>query len=138
MDARPRKDTRCASAQSGVYRFDFGATTTEAGYVAVDNTVTYSAAKGYGWLSTTGLLLRDRGAPDDLRRDFIFTTTSTQTFRVTGLTPGKYLMKVLCGDLSYGDHVITVSVPGAGMKFCPPSSALMRNSMEWPRTSGSS
>src|SRR6478752_6938499 len=31
-----------------------------------------------------------------------------------------------------------VRVPGAGMKLRPPSSALIRNSIEWPRTSGSS
>ena len=31
-----------------------------------------------------------------------------------------------------------VSVPGAGMKLRPASSPLMRNSIEWPRTSGSS
>lgn len=97
-------------------QFDFGTAATAPGYVAVDNVTTWSAALGYGWVSTTGLLLRDRGVADDLRRDFIFdTTTSGVTFRVSGLTPGgKYLMKVLCGDASYGDHIITVSVPGAG------------------------
>ncbi len=103
------------SAQATSYKFDFGATTTTAGYVAVDNTL-YSAARGYGWTANTGLLLRDRGVPEDLRQDFVFNNTvgATLTFRVTGLPAGRYLMKVLCGDASYGDHVITVSVPGAG------------------------
>ena len=60
------------SAPAQTMKFDFGAAATNAGYVAVGNTVTYSAVQGYGWLSTTGLVLRDRGGPDDLRRDFIF------------------------------------------------------------------
>ncbi len=105
-----------AAAQATSYKFDFGAATSAAGYLAVDNTATYNATRGYGWTATTGLLLRDRGVPEDLRRDFVFNNTvgATLTFRVSGLPAGRYLMKVLCGDASYGDHVITVSVPGAG------------------------
>jgi hypothetical protein len=97
-------------------QFDFGIAGTEPGYVAVDNVTTNWGALGYGWLSTTGLLLRDRGVPDALHRDFIFKNSAgTNAFRVAGLTPnGKYLMKVTCGDAEFGDHVITVSVPGAG------------------------
>lgn len=97
-------------------QFDFGVAGTEPGYVAVDHVTVYSAGLGYGWISTNGLNLRDRGEPGVLRRDFIFKNTAgTNTFRVSGLTPsGKYLMKVLCGDASFGDHITTVSVPGAG------------------------
>jgi hypothetical protein len=97
-------------------QFDFGSAGTEPGYVAVDNVTTNWGALGYGWLSTNGLMLRDRGVPDALHRDFIFKNTSgTNGFRVAGLTPnGKYLLKVTCGDAEFGDHVITVSVPGAG------------------------
>lgn len=97
-------------------QFDFGVAGTESGYVAVDNVTTNWGALGYGWLSTTGLNVRDRGVPDFLHRDFIFKNTSgSNTFRVSGLTPsGKYLMRVTCGDANYGDHVITVSAPGAG------------------------
>ena len=69
-------------------RFDFGTTGTEPGYVAVDNVTTWSAGLGYGWVSTNGLNVRDRGGPGALRRDFIFdNTTSGLTFRVSGLTP---------------------------------------------------
>lgn len=104
------------TAVADTRQFDFGAAGTEPGYVAVDNVTTWSAGLGYGWVSTNGLSVRDRSGPGALRRDFIFdNTTSGLTFRVSGLTPnGKYLLKVLCGDASYGDHVITVSVPGAG------------------------
>lgn len=103
-------------AGAAAFQFDFGAAGTEPGYVAVDNVTTYSTALGYGWVSTNGLNLRDRGIADDLRRDFIFDNTSSGvTFRVSGLVSnGNYLMTVLCGDANYGDHVITVSVPGAG------------------------
>lgn len=103
-------------AEAATNQFDFGAAGTAPGYVAVDNLTTYPGpAAYYGWLSTTGLLLRDRGGPDLLRRDFIFTTASSATFRVSGLAPGgKYLLRVTCGDASFGDHVIVVSVAGAG------------------------
>lgn len=103
-----------AEAQVAGYRLDFGASTAEPGYVAVDNTTPHSDAVGYGWVSPAGLLLRDRNVPDDLRTDFIFKNSSgSNTFRVSNLTPGLYLMKVICGDNDYGDHVTSVSVPGA-------------------------
>lgn len=103
------------SAPAQTVKFDFGAAATNAGYVAVGNTVTYSAVQGYGWLSTTGLVLRDRGGPDDLRRDFIFKNSSgSNVFRVSGLDPGLYLLKVVFGDAQYGDHRISMSVAGAG------------------------
>ena len=103
-------------AGQAALQFDFGSAGTEPGYTAVGNSTTYSEALGHGWLSTTGLNLRDRGVPDVLRTDFIFNNTSVgNTFRVSGLEPnGKYLMKLTCGDADYGDHIITVSVPGAG------------------------
>jgi Lamin Tail Domain len=110
---------RDAAGQTA-YRFDFGAATTESGYVAVSNTTAYPTGTGvrYGWSGfngTTGLSTRDRATPNDaLRRDFVYGTTASTTFRVTGLPSGKYLMKVLCGDASNGNHVITVSVPNAG------------------------
>lgn len=105
-----------ATAVGQTRQYDFGAAGTEAGYVAVGNTTTWTSGMGHGWTSTTGLNLRDRGGPDDLHRDFIFKNTSgSNVFRVSGLTANaKYLLKVTCGDASYGDHVITVSVPGAG------------------------
>ncbi|GAA5481793.1 hypothetical protein Hsar01_01004 [Haloferula sargassicola] len=97
------------------WHFDFGNAGTAAGFVAVTHTTAYSAARKYGWTETSGLNLRDRGTSDDLRRDFIFTNSvSGRTFRVSGLTSGKYLLRVLCGDASYGDHVVTVAVSGAG------------------------
>ncbi len=106
----------CSTVAQAADQFDFGAAGTEAGYVAVGNTTTWSAGLGYGWLSTTGLNLRDRGGPDDLHRDFVLRLSAgNNTFRVSGLSAGgKYLMKVTCGDADYGDHVIDVTVPGAG------------------------
>jgi hypothetical protein len=105
-----------AAAQTTTYKFDFGEAATEPGYVAVSSTTSYSENLGYGWTSTTGLEVRDRAEPGALRRDFVFrNATTSSTFRVSGLAAnGKYLMKVLCGDASYNNHVITVSVPGAG------------------------
>lgn len=98
--------------------FDFGAAGAEPGYIEVGNTVAWSTNTGYGWLSTSGLLLRDRGINNILYRDFLFNNSSTAasglTFRVSGLVPGsRQLLRVTCGDANYGDHTIAVSVPGA-------------------------
>lgn len=105
------------AARAQTNRFDFGAAGAEAGYIEVGATTTWSTNAGYGWLSTNGLQLRDRGISNSLYRDFIFNNSGTAasgvTFRVSGLTPGsRQLLKVTCGDANYGDHTIAVSVPG--------------------------
>jgi FtsP/CotA-like multicopper oxidase with cupredoxin domain len=81
-----------------VKRYDFGTTTSplETGYTRVSTTTSYSAPAGYGWDSTGGLQSRDRGAPDNLRRDFVMSTTD-RTFRVD-LPNGIYQVSVIVGD----------------------------------------
>ena len=104
-----------ASAQASHW-FDFGAAATEEDYIAVDSTTIWSAGQGYGWTDPTDLLNRDRAEAGDLRRDFLLRLTAgSNSFRVSGLeTNGIYLLTVLCGDADYGNHVIDVSVAGAG------------------------
>ena len=112
-----------ATAHAAI-QFDFGAGGTETGYTAAGTTV-WSEGQGYGWISTTGLNLRDRSAADDLFSDFIFKNTSgDNVFRVSGLTPsGTYLLTVTCGDADYGDHVTAVSVPAGTLATLSPQTS---------------
>jgi fibronectin type 3 domain-containing protein len=59
----------------------------------------YSASAGYGWSSVVGLSSRDRGAPDDLKRDLVQSTTE-HTFSFD-LANGNYQVIVTIGDQSY-------------------------------------
>ncbi|MFC4554927.1 hypothetical protein [Georgenia faecalis] len=89
---------------------DFGGATAPApGYVRV-GTETYSAQRGYGWVSAAGLSTRDRGG-DPIHRDFVF-GTAARTFRIGNLAPGRYRLAVVAGDLTFGDHITQVQAPG--------------------------
>ncbi|MBN2163117.1 MAG: hypothetical protein JW713_09245 [Pontiellaceae bacterium] len=104
-------------------QFDFGAAGTESGYTAV-GTTTYSAGTGYGWVSSAGLNLRDRSVPDDLRTDFIYATSASSVFRISGLTPGgKYRLTVIAGDADYGNHVTTVGTAAGALATLTPGSS---------------
>lgn len=56
----------------------------------------YAENVGYGFVTDAGLTLRDRGAPDALRRDFIEGTTGS-AFLIR-LPKGKYSLLVISGD----------------------------------------
>jgi fibronectin type 3 domain-containing protein len=81
--------------------FDFGTDTSplETGYKRVSNSTAYSSASGYGWTSTNGLVSRDRGAPDKLRKDLVQGTTE-HTFNVD-LANGDYTITITIGDQDY-------------------------------------
>lgn len=87
--------------------FDFGCATSPVadGYTQVTNTTLYDAAKGYGLDRTTNC--RDRGAPDDLRRDF---TVGNYGFAVD-VPNGNYRVVVISGD-QIASNTTTVSVEG--------------------------
>jgi len=98
------------------WRFDFGAADTENGYIAVDHRAPYSSEAGYGW-TTPAESVRDRGKPDALRRDFVF-SRSPALFHVK-LEPGVYRLTLVSGDMEYGDHVLAASVSVAGVELPP-------------------
>jgi hypothetical protein len=95
----------------GTVRLDFGGPTPEPapGHVRC-GTETYDPGRGFGWVSAAGLAIRDRGgeAPG---RDFVFGTAAS-TFRIGTLTPGRYRLSLLSGDLTFGDHFTRLDVPG--------------------------
>jgi fibronectin type 3 domain-containing protein len=88
--------------------FDFGTATSpvQTGYTQVTPSTTYSALTGYGWDTSSGLDARDRLAPDNLRRDFVF-SSSDHTFNMD-LSNGKYQVTLIIGDLSYMHDNINV------------------------------
>jgi fibronectin type 3 domain-containing protein len=95
----------------GLY-FDMGTLTSpiEEGYTSVTPTTIYSPSLGFGWDSSSGLDSRDRGAPDDLRRDFVFSAVQ-RTFKInTG--NGLWLIQLGIGDKSYAHDRIDILIEG--------------------------
>jgi fibronectin type 3 domain-containing protein len=100
-----------APAPANVY-FDLGtgASPVESGYTAVSDSTLYSALAGYGWASTAGLGARDRGVPDELRRDLVFASVD-RAFSVD-MANGEYEVTLLVGDQSYVHDLIDVYAEG--------------------------
>jgi fibronectin type 3 domain-containing protein len=75
-------------------KFDFGTSGSPVsnGYIGVSNTLIYNSERGYGLDRSASS--RDRGAPDDLRRDF---TNGTYGFTVD-VPNGNYHVKIISGD----------------------------------------
>ena len=88
--------------------FDFGAagSPVEAGYTKILSSTIYSASVGYGWSSADGLISRDRAAPDDLLRDFVF--GSTEKVFAVDLATGDYLVTVNIGDQNFKHDLIDI------------------------------
>ena len=78
------------------YHFDLGTATSPCatGYTAVP-VVAYSAALGYGWLSTSGISAIDRGTSNPLTRAFHSGTSGT--FEVA-MPNGTYQVTPTLGD----------------------------------------
>jgi len=91
--------------------FDFGTPGSPIAwqYTQVTHLTAYSPDRGYGWLSGT-ITSRDRGAPDDLLRDFCFTPLGT--FAVD-LPNGQYWVTVLSGDATAGHGQMGIYLEGA-------------------------
>jgi fibronectin type 3 domain-containing protein len=82
------------------------------GYTRVTESTAYSSG-GFGWTDTSSISSRDRGAPDDLRRDLVQNDASgARTFRVT-LANGTYTVVLTMGDQSYAHDNMKVRANGA-------------------------
>ncbi|WP_117210025.1 polysaccharide lyase family protein [Allorhizocola rhizosphaerae] len=90
-----------AAPTTGVWLFDFGSASRPVadGYTRVANTTLYSTALGYGL--DRAVDSRDRGAPDDIRRDF--TVGNGYTFQVD-VPNGEYHVTVISGDHIAGNN----------------------------------
>jgi len=71
----------------------------------------YDANRGYGFASVNGLCVKDRGAPDDMRRDFVEGTCDNQFW--IELARGKYNLLIVSGDETEESHT-NIVVPHLG------------------------
>lgn len=91
-----------------VLKFDFGSSTSPVaeGYTRVDNNMLYDKTRGYGLDKVVSS--RDRGTPDDLRRDFI--NNGSYSF-LADVPNGDYYVKIIAGD-AIASNTTTVSMEG--------------------------
>jgi fibronectin type 3 domain-containing protein len=114
IDGDPRSSTGpidVGADEHSTRWFDFGTPGSPIAwqYTQVTHQTTYSPGRGYGWLSGT-IASRDRGAPDDLLRDFCFTPLGT--FAVD-LPNGRYRVTVSSGDAAAGHGQMGIYLEGA-------------------------
>ncbi|MFC4403025.1 hypothetical protein [Gracilibacillus xinjiangensis] len=83
------------AASDNSFLFDFGSETSPVadGYTRISNTLLYTEELGYGLSKTVDS--RDRGGPDDLRRDF--TNGSDYSFTLD-IPNGDYFVRIISGD----------------------------------------
>ncbi|WP_407318386.1 hypothetical protein UQW22_17165 [Isoptericola halotolerans] len=94
LAASATADEGATEATTVDQRFDFGSASSPVadGHTRVAHTKLYDDGAGYGL--SRQVAVRDRGAPDDLRRDF---TVGTTTFS-TDVPDGTYWVTVISGD----------------------------------------
>jgi lysophospholipase L1-like esterase len=84
------------AASSANWKFDFGSGPVQSGYIQVLPSSAYNSTAGYGFASTSGLSSVNRGAPDNLRGDYI---TGSSAFKFSAnVPPGNYNVTVITGD----------------------------------------
>ncbi|HEX8993046.1 MAG TPA: NBR1-Ig-like domain-containing protein [Anaerolineales bacterium] len=94
------------------FQYDFGTTTSPVavGYTRVTESTAYTAG-GFGWTDTSTLESRDRGGPDDLKRDFVMSSSAARTFKVD--LPNKtYTVVVTQGDANFAHDKMVVKANG--------------------------
>ncbi|MGN6548067.1 MAG: right-handed parallel beta-helix repeat-containing protein, partial [Aureliella sp.] len=98
--------------QTASKSFDFGTDTSPvaAGQTGVNFATRYSSATGYGWVAGA-IDARDRGTPDDAKRDFDLATAGSMTFGVD-LPAGTYQVTLVAGDAYYGGTGMGVQLEG--------------------------
>jgi hypothetical protein len=90
--------------------FSFGPLARPDGFIAVDADAGFDAARGWGWLGTPKLHVRDRGQPAAPRGTLVL-GLGPATFRVvTG--PGLYRLRFGFCDVHFQNHAIRIAVAG--------------------------
>ena len=100
----------CAQNALPARHFDFGDSATP-NFTSLQ-TQKFSPQRGFGWLDNENLAVRDRSAPDELRRDFVWGQEAA-TFRISNLKAGRYKLTIICGDANFGNHRTRVRIAGA-------------------------
>ncbi|MHA7967661.1 rhamnogalacturonan lyase family protein [Paenibacillus sp. CAU 1782] len=99
------------------WRFDFGSATSPVaqGYIRIANNSVYDESVGYGLSKAVDQ--RDRGTPDDLRRDFVI--GSGYSFMVD-VPDGDYFLRIIAGDqIAFNRSGFTVEGVDAGSITSP-------------------
>jgi hypothetical protein len=106
-------DIRVISSTSVGPSYDFGTSGSPVmnGYTKVTESTAYSSSTGYGWTDTSTLESRDRSGPDDVKRDFVMSSSAARTFKVD-LANKTYTVNVLQGDMSYPHDNMVVKANG--------------------------
>lgn len=106
-----------AAAEAREHRFDFGNGPLAEGCQRVLGSTTYTAERGFGWTSGGGFQERDRGGPNPLLSDMIWSARPA-TFRVD-LPDGIYRIAITTGDMDYDDHGTVATANGGAVAFPP-------------------
>ncbi len=96
--------------------YDFGTSSSPvaSGFNRVTESTAYSSG-GFGWTDISTLESRDRsGINDDLRRDFVMSSSAARTFRVD-LPNGTYAVNVIQGDHDFAHDNMIVKANGTTM-----------------------
>ncbi len=88
----------------------------------------WDAARGYGWVGPAPQS-RDRGGPDDLRRDIV-TDTAPRSLRLA-VPPGEHEVYLLVGDRSFAADAMTVASEGRTLVHL--ASPLPTDTFQWLR-----
>ena len=93
------------------YDFGTGSSPVASGYNRVTESTAY-AAGGFGWTDRTTLKSRDRsGISDDVRRDFVLSSSAARTFKVD-VPNGTYTVTVVMGDKDFAHDNMVVKANG--------------------------
>jgi hypothetical protein len=114
--------THCANFEpndriiASTWKLDFGSGPPCAGYTRVDSFARFSIDRGFGWISEPRLEERDRQVANRLLGRFVL-GKAPATLRLI-VSPGKYRICLVMGDLDYGNHVLEVR-PGEAEEAFP-------------------
>nr|WP_275580724.1 hypothetical protein [Aquibacillus albus] len=91
---QPVLATETETANSFLFDFGSGSSPVAEGYTQVTNATKYNSERGYG-ISKDEIAYRDRGNPDDMRRDFIIDGDFSFLVDVPN---GEYYVNIIAGD----------------------------------------
>ncbi len=105
-------DIRVSGTPAVSRDFDFGTASSPvlSSYTRVTEATTYSAG-GFGWTDTSTLESRDRTGTDEVRRDFVMSSSAARTFKVD-LVNKTYTVNVLQGDQQFAHDNMVVKANG--------------------------
>ena len=90
------------------WKLDFGEGVPAAGYTGVDASTQLGPESVIGWVSNSGLEVRDRNAGDPILGRFVY-GKGPAVLRVP-VEPGRYNLRVIMGDKDYRGHILQLGL----------------------------